>query len=89
MYEYISVFINNLEIVVKDTKILMDALGIMYKFKLEGTETTTFHVGCDLFRESDGVLWFYPQKYVDKVVQTYMTMFGSNTKLKMSVRSPL
>ena len=56
MYEYISVFINNLEIVVKDTKILMDALGIMYKFKLEGTETTTFHVGCDLFHESNGVL---------------------------------
>ena len=29
-----------------------------------------------------------PHKYIDKMVQTYMVMFGTNTKLHNSVRPP-
>ena len=30
-----------------------------------------------------------PHKYVDNMVQNYMTMFGTNTKLNKSGRAPL
>ena len=49
----------------------------------------SFHIGFDFFHENNGVLCFASHKYIDNMVQTYMTMFDTNPKLQNSVRDPL
>ena len=72
-----------------DTKSLMDTLENNYRFNLKGQGPISFHLGCDFFRGSNGVLCFAPYKYIENMVQTYMTMFDTNPKLQNSVRDPL
>jgi hypothetical protein len=58
-----------------------------HKFKLKGTGPTTYHLGCDFFRNKDGVMCMAPNKYIDKMVSTYEQMFGCKPSTKVS--SPL
>ena len=78
IYEHISIYADDLSISVKYPKSLMYALEKKYKFKLKGTGTISFHLGYDFFRNSNGVLCFPTHKYFGKMVQTHMTMFGTN-----------
>jgi hypothetical protein len=50
-YEYIGVYVDNLFIISKNPKAIMDALVDDYKFKLKGTGPVEFHLGCDFFRD--------------------------------------
>ena len=54
--EYISVYFDYLSIAAREPKSLMGALEKKYKFKLEGTGPILFHLGCDLFHDSNYVL---------------------------------
>ena len=89
IYEYISVYVDYLSIAEREPKSLVVALENKYKSKLNVTGPISFHIGCDFFRYSNGVLCFTPHKYIYKMVQTYMTMFGSNPKLNKAVKPPL
>jgi hypothetical protein len=51
-----------------------------YKFKLNGTGLIEFHLRCNLFCDEEGVLYFAPHKYIDKLVALYERMFGSKPK---------
>ena len=82
-------YVDDLSVVVKYPNSLMDALENMYKFKLKGMGPIEFHLGCDFFCDRNGVLCFSSHKYIDNMVQIYMTMFGYNQKLKKAVRYPL
>ena len=42
-----------------------------------------------LFCDINGVLCLAPHKYIDKMVQSYITMFVINPKQHKSVRPPL
>lgn len=87
IYEYIAVYVDDLAIVAKDPQAIIDHLEKVYKFKLKGTGPITFHLGCDFFRDDDGILCYAPIKYVDRMVIAYERMFG--TKPSRKVRSPL
>ena len=58
-----------------------------YKFKLKGTGPISYHLGCDFFRDEDNTLCFSPKKYINKMIDGYMTLFKS--KPKTNVSSPL
>jgi hypothetical protein len=65
------------------------ALTEDYKFKLKGTGPTEFHLGCDYFRDEEGVLCFLaPHKYIEKLVASYERMFGLKPKTN-KITSPL
>jgi len=51
-----------------------------HKFKLKGSGPVTFHLGCDWFRDEDGVLCFAPKKYITKMIATYERLFGRKPK---------
>ena len=89
IYEYISVYVDNLEISTRDTNIFMDALENKYKSNIKGTRTISFHIGCDFFRDINGVLCFSTHKYIYKMDQTYMTMFCTMPKIYKYSRYPL
>ena len=87
--EYIYIYVDDLVITSTDPKILIYALEIKYKLNTKVTGPISFILRYDFFHGSNGVLWFSPLKYIDKMVQTYMTMFGKNPKLHNYVRTPL
>jgi hypothetical protein len=79
-YEYIAVYVDDLMIASKDPNTLVDTLTNEYKFKLKGSGPVTFHLGCDWFRDEDGVLCFAPRKYIVKMIATYERLFGRKPK---------
>ena len=87
IYEYIAVYVDDLAIAAKDPSSIIEILQDVYKFKLKGTGPITFHLGCDFFRDSDGVLCMAPKKYIDKMISQYERMFGC--KPKTTYMSPL
>jgi hypothetical protein len=59
----------------------------VHKFKLKGTGEIAFHLGCDFYRDEDGVLCMQPRKYIENMVSGYERMFGE--KPKTLAQSPL
>jgi hypothetical protein len=87
-YEYVAVYVDDLAIASKHPADIIRALTEEHKFKLKGTGPIEYHLGCDFFRDEDGVLCFAPRKYIDKLVNTYEHMFGSKPKTT-KITSPL
>ena len=79
-YEYIGVYVDDLIIVSKYPKGIIDFLTLKHKFKLKGTGEVSFHLGCDFFRDSEGVLCYAPRKYIEKILDNYKRIFGQNPK---------
>ena len=51
-YEYIATYVNNLAIIMKDPQAFIDQLeAALYNFKLKGSGTLNFHLGCFDFTE--------------------------------------
>ena len=71
---------DNLLIVSRDPQALVDVLEQEHKFKLKGTGVISFHLGCDFFRDADGVLCYQPKKYIQKCLDNYEHVFGSQPK---------
>ena len=86
-YEYIAVYSDDLTIASKNPKAIADELVDTYQFKLKGTGPPEYLLGCDYFRDKDGVLCMAPKKYVEKMMDTYERIFGNKPKAKYS--SPL
>ena len=86
-YEYIAVYCDDLTIASKDPKSITDVLETTHKFKLKGTGPLEFLLGCDYKREDDGTMCMAPQKYIEKMIDTYVRLFGEKPKTKF--HSPL
>jgi hypothetical protein len=76
-YEYIAVYVDDLMILSKDPDVIIKALTEEHKFKLKGTGPTSFHLGCDFFRDEDKVLCYAPKKYIEKILENYRRLFGT------------
>ena len=86
-YEYIGVYVDDLLICSKHPQNIIDELsGPKHQFKLKGTGPITFHLGCDFFRDKEGVLCYAPRKYIEKILDNYRRLFGV---LPRQVTSPL
>ena len=79
-YEYIAVYVDDLLIASRDAQSIIDDLTITHKFKLKGTGPLSFHLGCDYWRDSDGVLCAAPRKYIDKLLANYERLFGKKPR---------
>jgi len=87
LYEYIAVYVDDLAIAMKEPDGFVEFLVTVHNFKLKGSGSIAFHLGCDFFREDDGILCMAPRKYIDKMIANYESMFGE--KPKQNVSSPL
>ena len=79
-YEYIATYVDDLAICSKDPQAIIDKLQSVYKYKLKGTSPLSYHLGCDYFRDDDGVLCSAPKKYIDRMMETFHQMFGHTPK---------
>lgn len=87
IYEYIAVYVDDLCLAMKNPQAFCDTLMNTYKYKLKGTGPISFHLGCDFFRDEEGVLCMAPKKYIDKMMSGYERMFGE--KPRTTYTSPL
>jgi len=76
-YEYIAVYVDDLMIASKDPDSIIKILMEKYQFKLKGTGPTKFHLGCDFFRDEEGVLCYAPKKHIEKILDNYRRIFGT------------
>ena len=86
IYEYIGVYVDNLLIFSKVPQDIIDVIKKKPKFNLKGTGNITFHLGCDYFRDKDGVLCYSPIKYIEKMMDNYKRIFE---KMPTKAVSPL
>ena len=75
-YEYIAVYVDDLAIAMKDPTTFLGILTEKYKFKLKGSGSIAFHLGCNFFRDETGTLCMAPKQYIEKMVASYERMFG-------------
>ena len=79
-WEYIGTYVDDLAIASKDPKSIVDTLTDKYRFKLKGTGPILYHLGCDFTRVEDGVLGIQPRKYIERMIETYVRMFGESPR---------
>jgi Reverse transcriptase (RNA-dependent DNA polymerase) len=80
-YEYIGVYVDDLAIIAKDPREIVDVLEWKYKFKLKGTGPISFHLGMGFFHDEEGVLCLSPKHYIKWMISTYVTLFGVKTSV--------
>jgi hypothetical protein len=71
-YEYIGVYVDNLAIIVKNAKEIIDVLENKWKFKLKGMMgLISFHLGMDFFHDGNGLLSMGSSKhYIEWMTST-------------------
>jgi hypothetical protein len=68
---------DDLAIIAKDPREIVDVLEWKYKFKLKGTGLISFHLGMGFFCDEEGVLCLSPKKhYIERMISTY-SMFNN------------
>lgn len=87
-YEYIATYIDDLTIVSKNPEAIIRYLEVDAKFKLKGTGPLSFLLGCDYYRDEEGVLCAIPKKYIQRMESTYERLFGEKPKHYYSPLEP-
>uniref|UniRef100_A0A7S2YRE1 Reverse transcriptase Ty1/copia-type domain-containing protein n=1 Tax=Entomoneis paludosa TaxID=265537 RepID=A0A7S2YRE1_9STRA len=85
-YEYIAVYVDDLMIAMKDPTDFCKMLKDKYNFKLKGDGPISYHIGLNYSRDKDGTLVQQPEKYIEKMVDSYEQMFGTKPK---KMKTPL
>jgi Reverse transcriptase (RNA-dependent DNA polymerase) len=86
-YEYVAVYVDDLLIASQDPRVITNWLEQKNLFKLKGTRPISFHLGCDFFRDEEGMLCVGPKSYIDRMLMQYESFFG--TKPRAVFTSPL
>ena len=86
-YEYVGVYVDDLAMALEDPEVFIARLSDNYKFKLKGTGLLAFHLGCDFYRDEHDTLCMHPKKYIERMVESYVRIYG--TKPKHTYSSPL
>ena len=81
-YEYIARYVDDLALVSRNPQKIIDKLEETYKLKLKGTGPIGYHLGCDFFRDTQGVLCMCPKRYIEKMITNYEMMFGCKPNQK-------
>jgi hypothetical protein len=79
-YEYVGVYVDDLAFAMKDPSGFAKTLESKYSFKLRGTGELSFHLGYDFYRDQDGILYLAPTKYIKRMSDNYMRVFGERPK---------
>ena len=87
-YEYIAVYVDDLLIATKAPEEIIKELKETHGFKLKGTGAVEFHLGCNYFRDSNGILCYAPRQYIEKMMDNYKRLFGGLPKKSKTPLEP-
>lgn len=74
--EYISTYVDDFCIASHDPSSIIKALENDYKLKLKGIGELKFYLGCEFFRDKDGILCMIPRKFIEQINEAYTKLFG-------------
>jgi hypothetical protein len=87
LYEYVAMYVDDLCLGMLDPKSFTDTLQKKCNFKLKGTGPIDFHLGQSFSRNEDGEMEISAKHYVDKMIDTYIQLYGE--KPRKAPSSPL
>jgi hypothetical protein len=67
-----------------DPKSFTDNLQKKYNFKLKGTSPIDFHLGQSFSQNDDGEMEISAKCYVDKMIDTYVQLYGEKPRKALS-----
>ena len=79
-YEYVATYVDDLVIVSRDPQAIVDSITKEHGLKVKGTGNIDYHLGCDYFRDEDGVRCLAPKKYIEKMISQYERLFGDKPR---------
>ena len=86
-YEYVATYVDDLCIPAQNQGKIIQTLKEDYKLKVKGDGPLSHHLGADYTREKDKTLVCQPKKYIDRLVDSYHSMFKQDPPKNM--RAPL
>jgi hypothetical protein len=85
LYEYVAMYVNDLCLGMLDPKSsFTDTLQKRYNFNLKGTGPIDFHLGQSFSRNDDGEMEITAKCYIDKMIDTYVQLYGEKPKRALS-----
>ena len=86
-YEYVATYVGDLCIAAQNPGKIIQTLKEDYKLKVKGDGPLSHHFGDDYTRDKDKTLFCQPKKYIDRMVDSYHSMFKQDPPKNM--RTPL
>ena len=86
-YEYIATYDDDLCIAAQDPGKVIQTFKEDYKLKVKGDGPLSHHLGADYTRDKDKTLVCQPKKYIDRLHESYQSMFKHDPPKNM--RTPL
>ena len=74
-YEYVATYVDDLCIAAQYPGKIIQTLKEYYKLKVKGDGPLNHHLGADYTRDKDMTLVCQPKKYIDRLVESYHSMF--------------
>ena len=66
LWGYISIHVDDLAFIVRNAKTSITLLEGKFKYKLKGTGSISYHLGCDFFKNDEDILYMAPKKEIEK-----------------------
>jgi Reverse transcriptase (RNA-dependent DNA polymerase) len=76
-FAYVLVYVDDIMFSGREPQLFFESLINEHGFKLKGVGTPTYHLGGDVYRDSDDTLVCGAHSYVSIMFRNYETMFGS------------
>ena len=86
-YEYIATYFDDLCITAQNPDKIIQTLKEDYKLKVKGDAPLSHNLGADYTRYKDKTLVCQPKKYIDRLLESYQSMFKQDPPKNM--RAPL
>jgi hypothetical protein len=80
LYEYVATYVDDLCLGMLDPKSFTDTLQKKYNSKLKGTGPIDFHLGQSFSQNEDGEMEISAKCYVDKMMETYVQLYGEKLR---------
>ena len=86
-YEYLAIYVDDLCIAAQNPDQIIQTLKKDYKLKVKGDGPLSHHLGAEYIRDKDNTLVCQPKKYIDRLIESYHSMFKQDPPKNM--RTPL
>ena len=86
-YEYLVTYVDDVCIAAQDQGKIIQTLKEDYKLNVKGDGPLSHHLGADYTRDKDKTLVCQPKKYIDRLIESYHSMFKQDRPKNM--RTPL
>ena len=86
-YEYLAIYVDDLCTAAQDPGQIIQTLKKVFKLKNKGDGPLSHHLGADYTRDKDNTLVCQPKKYIERLAESYHSMFKQNPPNNM--RTPL